>query len=94
MAKLAKADLWTLYNVSNELRDYVARPLFSQTGLSFESFLPYEINGKILSAKRIFEILKERSFHIRELRISLDNQKIRADIWDLVGKMSHLTVCW
>jgi hypothetical protein len=75
------------------LRDYVARPLFSQTELSFESFLPYEINGRMLPAKRIFEILKEHSLNIRELRISLDSQKIRADIWVLVGKMSHLTVC-
>jgi hypothetical protein len=94
MAKLAKTDLWTLYNVSNELRDYVARPLFSQTKLSFESFLPFEINGRMLPAKSIFEILRVRSFSIRELRISLNNQKIRAAIWDLVGKMSHLTVCW
>jgi hypothetical protein len=51
MAKLSKADLWTLYNVSNELRDYVARPLFSQTELTFESFLPYEINGRMLLRK-------------------------------------------
>jgi hypothetical protein len=93
MAKLLKAELWTLYNVSNELRDYVARPLFSQMELSFESFLPYEINGRMLPVKRIFEVLKERSFIIWELCVSLDNQKIRADIWDLVGKMSHLTVC-
>jgi hypothetical protein len=81
-----------LYNFSNELRDYVARSLFSQTELSLESFLPYKINGRMLPAKRIFEILRNRSFSIRELRINLDNQKIWPDIWDLVGKMSHLTV--
>jgi hypothetical protein len=94
MSKLSKPDLWTLYNVSNELRDYVARPLLSQTVLNFESFLPYEINGRMLPAKGIFEILKQRSFNIRELRINLDNQTIWPDIWDLVGRMGHLTVCW
>jgi hypothetical protein len=89
MAKLSKADLWTLYNVSNELRDYVARPLFSQTELSSESFLPYEINGKNTSGEKDIRD-PERTFISHPG--AAHHQKIRADIWDLVGKMSHLTV--
>ncbi|KAF7139710.1 hypothetical protein CNMCM5793_007504 [Aspergillus hiratsukae] len=91
--QLSKADLWTIYNVSSELRNCVARPLFSETELRLESFLPYEINGRMLPARRIFQILKDRSFNIRELLIIPSNEIIRPDIWELIGKMPSLTLC-
>lgn len=94
LSKLPKADLWTLYNVSGELRNYVARPLFSETELHFESYLPYKINGRMLPARRIFQILKDRSSNIRELLIIPNNEIIRPDIWEIVGKMPSLMLCW
>ncbi|KAH8691901.1 hypothetical protein BGW36DRAFT_431143 [Talaromyces proteolyticus] len=91
---LSSKDLWRLYDTSVTLRSRVAQQLFCTTKISFESIFPRVLNGRRLSASRVFDILRERLPHIEQVKIYSYECSAQLNLFDLLSHIPHLKQCW
>lgn len=94
VCQLSSNDLWVLYNTSIILRLQVAQRLFRLTEISFESIFPRRLNGRYLSASRVFDILRAELLHIEQIKIYSFESSALLGLFDLLSHIPNLKHCW
>jgi hypothetical protein len=94
VCQLSSNDLWGLYNTSIILRLQVAQRLFRITELSFESIFPRCLNGRYLSASRVFDILRAELLHIEQIKIYSYEGSALLSLFDFLSHIPNLKQCW
>lgn len=86
-------DLWSLYNASQQLRVRVIRLLFQETYIGFQNDRPSRLNGKLLPARTILDILLRWISYIRDIYIMNYTHTGAFCLFDLLGRIPQLKFC-